>query len=60
MDNTLFNKFIENFGGWKSVEPCQIKDLPFIEDIKLFFDRWENERSQGAVEISATQRQANI
>lgn len=37
----MFEAFIEHFGEWKVAEDCTIENLPFIEDIELFFERWE-------------------
>ena len=36
---TLFEQFIHNFGKWSVAELCDVRNLPFIDDIERFLDK---------------------
>ncbi len=41
---TLFEQFIRNFGKWSVAESCDVRDLPFIDDIKRFLDKADTKK----------------
>jgi hypothetical protein len=52
----LFEQFIRNFGRWSVVENCEVKDLPFIDDIERFLDKADVEKEIDQEPLSDSKR----